>query len=220
MSRSRERTGTDKETLPPAQRSYHAFGQFREPWISCTVEIGQNSVQRRNSIIAQEREELRSGRSQPLPTSSSAVSFSGTPTCDGIHWRHLFPLTKRSQFGNNFQTSTVHNFWPLLQILDGAPAVCQDPDTVLIRVESTTDSNEFRSKGGTGFRIPGADFYITPGSVTKYTTPCSTRIRTATVCINNQGLIGYIIYYFKCQLGLSNSGWLLCFGVLVSRKSI
>ncbi|GFY15452.1 hypothetical protein TNCV_1572631 [Trichonephila clavipes] len=51
------------------------------------------------------------------------------------------------------ETSTVDNFWPILQILDGAFAVCQDPDTVLIRVESmiesTTNSNEFRSKDGT-----------------------------------------------------------------------
>ncbi|GFV78297.1 hypothetical protein TNCV_94571 [Trichonephila clavipes] len=47
---------------------------------------------------------------------------------------HLFPLTKSSQFGNHIQTSTVHNFWLILQILDGASAVCQDPDTVLIRV--------------------------------------------------------------------------------------
>ncbi|GFV48926.1 uncharacterized protein TNCV_1343351 [Trichonephila clavipes] len=38
-------------------------------------------------------------------------------------------------------------------MLDGASAVCQDPDTVLIRVgnmiKSPTNSNEFRSKGGT-----------------------------------------------------------------------
>ncbi|GFX92785.1 hypothetical protein TNCV_4876421 [Trichonephila clavipes] len=50
-------------------------------------------------------------------------------------------------------------------------------------IESTTDSNEFRSKDGTVVRISDADFNITPGSVTKYTTPCSTRIRTATVCV-------------------------------------
>ncbi|GFT30185.1 hypothetical protein TNCV_3466611 [Trichonephila clavipes] len=76
--------------------------------------------------------------------------------------------------------------WPILQILDGDSAVCQDPDIVLIRVESTIDSNEFRSKDGTVLKIPDADFNIVPGSVTKYTTPCSTRIRTTTICVNNQ----------------------------------
>ncbi|GFV49809.1 hypothetical protein TNCV_1390911 [Trichonephila clavipes] len=73
------------------------------------------------------------------------------------------------------QTSIVHNFWPILQILDGASAVCQDPDTVLIRVESmienTTNSNEFRSKDGTVVRIPDADFNIIPRSVTKIPLP-------------------------------------------------
>ncbi|GFV68231.1 hypothetical protein TNCV_1875131 [Trichonephila clavipes] len=81
-------------------------------------------------------------------------------------------------------TSTVHNSLPIFQILDGASAVCQDPDTVLIRVESmiesTTNSNEFRSKDGTVVRIPDADFNIVPRSVIKNTTPCSTRIRTST----------------------------------------
>ncbi|GFT09262.1 hypothetical protein TNCV_5061551 [Trichonephila clavipes] len=61
---------------------------------------------------------------------------------------HLFPLTP-SQFGINIYTSTLHNLWPILQILDRASSVCQDPDTVLIRVqsmiESPTDRNEFRS---------------------------------------------------------------------------
>ncbi|GFU96735.1 hypothetical protein TNCV_839601 [Trichonephila clavipes] len=75
---------------------------------------------------------------------------------------------------------------------------------VLIRVESlienTTNSNEFLSKDGTVVRIPDADFNIVPRSVTKNTTPCSTRIQTTTICVNNQGLIGYAIYYFKCQL--------------------
>ncbi|GFU91890.1 hypothetical protein TNCV_3192741 [Trichonephila clavipes] len=103
---------------------------------------------------------------------------------------YLFPLTKTSQFGYNIKISTVHNFWPILQILDGASAVCQDPETVLIRVESTTNSNEFRSKDGTEVRIPDADFNILPRSVTKNTTPCSTRIQTTTICVNNQGSIG------------------------------
>ncbi|GFW10957.1 uncharacterized protein TNCV_4459321 [Trichonephila clavipes] len=75
------------------------------------------------------------------------------------------------------QTCTVHNFWPILQILDGASAVCQNLDTVLIRVESmiesTTNSMEFRSKDGTMVKIPDADFNIIPRSVTKNTTPCS-----------------------------------------------
>ncbi|GFX28482.1 hypothetical protein TNCV_1152911 [Trichonephila clavipes] len=65
--------------------------------------------------------------------------------------------------------STVHNFWPIFQILDGASAVFQDPDTVLIRVESmiesTNNSNEFRSKDGTVVRIPDADFSIIPRHV-------------------------------------------------------
>ncbi|GFW93121.1 uncharacterized protein TNCV_3888621 [Trichonephila clavipes] len=71
-----------------------------------------------------------------------------------------------------------------------------DPDTFLIRVESmiesTTNSNEFRSKNGTMVRIPDADFNIIPRSVTKNTTPCFTRIRTTTICVNNQGLIGNV----------------------------
>ncbi|GFW61250.1 kinectin [Trichonephila clavipes] len=58
------------------------------------------------------------------------------------------------------------------------------------------DSNEFRSKDGTVVKIPDADFNIVPKSVTRNTTPCSTRIRS----VNNQGLIGYVIYYFECQL--------------------
>ncbi|GFV14822.1 hypothetical protein TNCV_2752421, partial [Trichonephila clavipes] len=44
--------------------------------------------------------------------------------------------------------------WPILQILDGAPAVSQDPDTVLIRVESmnesTTDSRRGVRRGWCG----------------------------------------------------------------------
>ncbi|GFW20144.1 hypothetical protein TNCV_2320851 [Trichonephila clavipes] len=73
-------------------------------------------------------------------------------------------------------TSTVHNFWPIFQILDGASAVCQDPDTTLIRVESmiesTTNSNEFRSKNGTVVRIPDADFNIIfPGVLLKIPLP-------------------------------------------------
>ncbi|GFU42453.1 hypothetical protein TNCV_4555841 [Trichonephila clavipes] len=111
---------------------------------------------------------------------------------------HLFPLTKSSRFGYNRYTNIVHNFWPIRQILYRASAACQELDTVLIRVERkieiTTDSNEFRSKDGTVAKIPDADFNITPGSITNYNTSCSTRIRTTTVCVNNQGLIGYVIY--------------------------
>ncbi|GFS93901.1 mariner Mos1 transposase [Trichonephila clavipes] len=59
-------------------------------------------------------------------------------------------------------------------------------------IESTTNSNEFRSKGGTVIRIPDADFNIIPRSVTKNTTPGSTHIQTTTICANNQGLIGLI----------------------------
>ncbi|GFX81768.1 hypothetical protein TNCV_2569691 [Trichonephila clavipes] len=81
----------------------------------------------------------------------------------------------------------------------------KDPDTVLIKVESmiesTTDSNKFRSKDGTVIRIPDANFNNTSRSVTKYTSPCSTRIRTTTVSVNNQGLIGYVIYDFKKNMG-------------------
>ncbi|GFW45126.1 hypothetical protein TNCV_716281 [Trichonephila clavipes] len=44
-------------------------------------------------------------------------------------------------------------------------------------VESTTDSNEFRSKDRTVVSIPDANFNIISGSVTRYTTPCFTRIR-------------------------------------------
>ncbi|GFY28570.1 histone-lysine N-methyltransferase SETMAR [Trichonephila clavipes] len=57
-------------------------------------------------------------------------------------------------------------------------------------IDCTTNSNEFRSKDGTVVRIPDADFNIVPRSVTKNTTPCSTRIRTTTICVNNQVLIG------------------------------
>ncbi|GFT30856.1 hypothetical protein TNCV_1682451 [Trichonephila clavipes] len=48
-------------------------------------------------------------------------------------------------------------------------------------IESTTNSNEFRSKDGTVVRIPDADFNIIPRGVTKNTAPCSTRIRTTTI---------------------------------------
>ncbi|GFW07588.1 hypothetical protein TNCV_3917211 [Trichonephila clavipes] len=98
-----------------------------------------------------------------------------------------------------------YNFWPILQILDGASAVFQDPDTVLIRVESmiesTTNSNEFRSKDGTVVRILDADFNLVPRSVTKNTTPCSTRIRTTTICVNNQGLIGVTLQSSSRAIG-------------------
>ncbi|GFU31550.1 hypothetical protein TNCV_3539451 [Trichonephila clavipes] len=57
-------------------------------------------------------------------------------------------------------------------------------------IESITNSNEFQSKDGTVVRIPDADFNIIPRSVTKNTIPCTTRIRTTTICVNNQGLIG------------------------------
>ncbi|GFY17492.1 hypothetical protein TNCV_3518471 [Trichonephila clavipes] len=57
-------------------------------------------------------------------------------------------------------------------------------------IESTSNSNEFRSYDGSAVRILDADFNIVPWSVTKNTTPCSTRIRTTTICVNNQGLIG------------------------------
>ncbi|GFU68364.1 hypothetical protein TNCV_3077521 [Trichonephila clavipes] len=71
---------------------------------------------------------------------------------------HLLHLTNPSQFRSNIQTSTVHNFWPILQVFDGAQSVCQDPNTALIRVESMIESipdgNEFRSKDGTVVRIP------------------------------------------------------------------
>ncbi|GFU09838.1 hypothetical protein TNCV_1292201 [Trichonephila clavipes] len=56
-------------------------------------------------------------------------------------------------------------------------------------IESTTNSNEFRSKDRTVVRIPDADFNIVPRSVTKNTTPCYTRIRTTTIYVGNQGLI-------------------------------
>ncbi|GFW12109.1 hypothetical protein TNCV_4531741 [Trichonephila clavipes] len=61
-------------------------------------------------------------------------------------------------------------------------------------IESITNVNEFRSKDETVVRIPDADFNIVPRSVTKNTTPCSTRIRTTTICVNNQGLIGVAPY--------------------------
>ncbi|GFV37743.1 hypothetical protein TNCV_2281751 [Trichonephila clavipes] len=43
-------------------------------------------------------------------------------------------------FRNNIQTSTTHNLWLILQILDGAPAVWQDPEAVLIRAVSLIES--------------------------------------------------------------------------------
>ncbi|GFX83968.1 hypothetical protein TNCV_4286881 [Trichonephila clavipes] len=71
----------------------------------------------------------------------------------------------------------------------------KDPDIVLIRVESriegTIDRNEFRSKEAV-VTIPDAEFSIILRSVTKNTTPCSTRIRKTTICVNNQGLIEQI----------------------------
>ncbi|GFT90307.1 hypothetical protein TNCV_702101 [Trichonephila clavipes] len=70
----------------------------------------------------------------------------------------------------------------------------------LLRVESTTNSNGFQSKDGTAVRIPDADLSITPWSITKYSTSCFTHIRTATICVNNQGLIGNIIFDLKSQL--------------------
>ncbi|GFU45805.1 hypothetical protein TNCV_4211021 [Trichonephila clavipes] len=48
-------------------------------------------------------------------------------------------------------------------------------------IESTINSDEFRSKDGTVVRIPDADFNIVPRSVTKNTTACSTRSDSQTV---------------------------------------
>ncbi|GFW59039.1 hypothetical protein TNCV_2831451 [Trichonephila clavipes] len=80
------------------------------------------------------------------------------------------PTVSISVFNSNVLTSTVHNFWPVLQILDGASAVYQDSDTVLIRVESmiekTTNSNEFRSKDEIGKRL---DVYIVQNYVSRAT---------------------------------------------------
>ncbi|GFU82314.1 hypothetical protein TNCV_3195861 [Trichonephila clavipes] len=53
---------------------------------------------------------------------------------------HLFILTKPNYFLNNIQISTVHNLWPIPQILDESLAVGQDPGTVLIRVESVIEN--------------------------------------------------------------------------------
>ncbi|GFV01295.1 hypothetical protein TNCV_3375291 [Trichonephila clavipes] len=97
----------------------------------------------KNSIIGQclKTDELGLGRSQTLPSSSSVVSVPGPPTCNDIHkGPTFFPLRKPSQLGNNIQTSKVHNLWSFLQELDKAPAVFQDPDIVLIRVESMIKS--------------------------------------------------------------------------------
>ncbi|GFX50013.1 hypothetical protein TNCV_2375021 [Trichonephila clavipes] len=46
-------------------------------------------------------------------------------------------------------------------------------------IESTINSNEFRSKYGTVVRIPDADFNIVPRSVTKNTTPNGLMIQTS-----------------------------------------
>ncbi|GFU10307.1 hypothetical protein TNCV_150711 [Trichonephila clavipes] len=118
--RSRETAGTGKERLYPLPKGHTTqvtTSKARQdylkcPWISCTVEIGQDSK---------------------LWTSDQYC---------------LLFLDNSSNIGWSF---------------------CQDPDTVLIRVESmiesTTDDNEFRSKDGTVVRIPDTDFNITPRSV-------------------------------------------------------
>ncbi|GFW94529.1 hypothetical protein TNCV_3904391 [Trichonephila clavipes] len=71
---------------------------------------------------------------------------------------------------NTTMTSADHNLLPIIQTVDGASAVCQDPDTVLIRVESMiespTNSDVFRSRNGTMVRTPDVDFNIIPRSVT------------------------------------------------------
>ncbi|GFS94346.1 hypothetical protein TNCV_2013941 [Trichonephila clavipes] len=61
--------------------------------------------------------------------------------------------------------------------------------TVPGKYPSTPEDKQERS--GTAVNIPDAPFDLTPGSVTKYTTLCSIRIQTASVC---QGLIRCIIY--------------------------
>ncbi|GFW82891.1 hypothetical protein TNCV_3494611 [Trichonephila clavipes] len=161
-----------KDFLSPAERTYYAV-------------LWRESVSEWLKI-----EELGLGRSQP-PTSQLTSFLVPRQTYMRRYPQetYLFPLTKPSQFGYNIQTSTIHTFWPILQKLNGASAVCQDPDTVLIRVESMIENTtlDFRSKDGTVVRIPVANFNIIPRSVTKYTTPCSTRIRMTTICVNNQG---------------------------------
>ncbi|GFS89954.1 hypothetical protein TNCV_506841 [Trichonephila clavipes] len=138
----------------------------------------------------------------------------------GTGKERLYPLHK----SHTTQTSTVY-IWSTLQILDGASANCQDPDTVLKRVESmiesTINSNEFRSKEGTVVRIPDADFNIVPRSVTKNTTPCSICIRTTTICVNNQGLIGNwvqrstVLEEEPIEMFAQKTMWKLCGKVLL-----
>ncbi|GFY32949.1 calsenilin [Trichonephila clavipes] len=66
-------------------------------------------------------------------------------------------------------------------------------------IESTTNSNEFRCKDGTVVRIPDADINIIPRSFTKNTTPCSTRIRTTTICVNNQVCVPWCVAFVSFQ---------------------
>ncbi|GFV33332.1 hypothetical protein TNCV_1498521 [Trichonephila clavipes] len=114
--------------------------------------------------------------------------------CHDTKWTESLPFVNGNKESGHRRGSVLSIIWPILQILNGPSTVCKDPDTVLIKVESmiesTTDSNEFQSKDETVVRIPDAHFNITPESVTKYTTPCSSCIRAITISVNNQGLIG------------------------------
>ncbi|GFU66182.1 hypothetical protein TNCV_2858551 [Trichonephila clavipes] len=47
-----------------------------------------SSVEGMDFRMAQGRETRVREITTPIPASSSAVSFPGTPKCDGIHWRH------------------------------------------------------------------------------------------------------------------------------------
>ncbi|GFW67458.1 hypothetical protein TNCV_3391291 [Trichonephila clavipes] len=72
---------------------------------------------------------LEAGKPTPSPFDISANE------CHKPDPAHQTTVPRPSQFENNIQTITVDNLWPIHQILDGAPAVNQDPHTVLIRVK-------------------------------------------------------------------------------------
>ncbi|GFV18705.1 hypothetical protein TNCV_4755921 [Trichonephila clavipes] len=171
--RNGERAGTTKERLYPLHKGHATQvttskarqGRLKSPGspaleikakalICVTVlsrrvspsQIHFGSVEGLNFKIALDRET----RVREITTSTNLLISGFVPT----HMQrnpletHVFPLTKSSQFEYNIYTSIIHNFWPIPQILNGASAVCQDSDTVLIQVESTTNSYEFWSKGG------------------------------------------------------------------------
>ncbi|GFU46636.1 hypothetical protein TNCV_1546511 [Trichonephila clavipes] len=84
--------GLDLQTTVPGKCSsspedeQEKQGQVKKDFTPCTKVIPRRMAQDRGTGVR----EITAP--PPIPASSSAASFPGTPTCDGSHWRHTCSL--------------------------------------------------------------------------------------------------------------------------------